>query len=122
MDSITYNHKTVVAQRTSPIGDGGLSTPHTNFGGGGLGSDTQPGRPFGRSGRASQCWSHLNGPSYRLAEEHFNGAKNNSALVPTSTKSRFVLTSGEGFVDTRRVVLAASSRSHISMLLTCLHY
>jgi hypothetical protein len=45
--------ETLVTQRTSPISDGGLSTPHTNFGGGGLGSDTQPGRSFGRSGRGS---------------------------------------------------------------------
>jgi hypothetical protein len=27
--------KTLLAQRTSPVGDGGLSIPHTNFGGGG---------------------------------------------------------------------------------------
>jgi hypothetical protein len=45
--------ETLLAQRTSPVGDGGLSTPHTNFGGGGLGSDTQPGRSFWRSGRGS---------------------------------------------------------------------
>jgi hypothetical protein len=37
MDSTTYNDETVV-QRTSPIGDGGLSAPHTNFGGGWLGA------------------------------------------------------------------------------------
>jgi hypothetical protein len=53
MDSGTYNDETLLAQRTSPVSDGGLSTPHTNFGGGGLGSDTQPGRPVGRSGRGS---------------------------------------------------------------------
>jgi hypothetical protein len=53
MDSGTYNDETLLAQRTSPVGNGGLSTPHTNFGGGRLGSDTQPGRSFGRSGRGS---------------------------------------------------------------------
>jgi hypothetical protein len=35
MDSNTYNDETVV-QRTSPVGSGGLSAPHTNFGGGWL--------------------------------------------------------------------------------------
>jgi hypothetical protein len=53
MDSGTYNDETLLVQRTSPVGDGGLSTSHTNFGGGGLGSDTQPGRSFWRSGRGS---------------------------------------------------------------------
>jgi hypothetical protein len=48
-----YNDETLLAQRTSPVGNGGLSTPHTNFGGRRLGSDTQPGRSFGRSGRGS---------------------------------------------------------------------
>jgi hypothetical protein len=59
--------ETLLAQRTSPVSDGGLSTPHTNFGGGGLGSDTQPGRPFGRSGRGSPPYlkTHL----ARITEE-----------------------------------------------------
>jgi len=57
MDSGTYNDETLLAQRTSPVGDGGLSTPHTNFGGGGLGSDTQPGRSFWRSGGGSPVWA-----------------------------------------------------------------
>jgi hypothetical protein len=53
MDSITYNHETGGCAAKFHVNDGGLSTPHTNFGGGWIPRSHPVGVPFGRSGRGS---------------------------------------------------------------------
>jgi hypothetical protein len=53
VNKVGDDDETVIAQRTSPVSGGGLSTPHTNFGGAELAGTTLKGWPFGLSGRGS---------------------------------------------------------------------